>query len=194
MKLNFFWLQIFILVVSINILSIKSPASERISDPNLGLSILPPQGEDWHYIKDNPNGGLMYGKKINSSSHTFVCSFVVVPAGKDFDSSDKFLETVKQQQEGGIDKKRFKDLKSNYNLNKRFGPLSVEYQLSAVDKLRKDNKGAPLIQKNYGYSFIHPKISKYIVDIACSERGSAEELFSSFEEECKKFIDSLEFE
>lgn len=192
MKLKLVWLQLFILIVSINILSSKTDASERISDPNMGVSILPPQGEGWYYIKDNPNGGLMFGKKTNSSSHTFVCSFVVVPAGKDFKSQDKFLETVKQGQEGGIDKKRFKDIKSNYNLSKRFGLLSVEYQLSAIDMWRKDSKGAFLIQKNYGYSFIHPKQSNYMVDISCSERGSAKELSSSFEVECKEFIDGLE--
>ncbi len=164
-------------------------SSERIS--NLGLSILPPQGEDWYIITNNPNGGLNFSKMLESPSHTFMCSLTVVPIDENFENADKFLETVKQMQENFVDVGRFKGIKSNYNLNERFGSLSVEYQISVIDVRQKKKHGIPSSLKMHGYSFIHPKQPNYIVDIVYSERGNAENFTPSLQKAGKEFIDGL---
>lgn len=155
-----------------------------------GLSILPPQGKNWH-ILDNPNGGLNFAKILDGPSHTFICSLTVVPSDENFTNTDKFLEAVKKMQENFTQIDRFKNIKSNYSLNERFGVFSVEYQISVTDVEQKKKYGRPSILKMRGYSFVHPKQPNYLVDIVYSERGTAEEFTPSLQKVGKEFIDSL---
>lgn len=156
----------------------------------LGLSILPPKGSDWYVLVNNPNGGLMFSKSLDGGNHTLVCSFTVVPLKKKFTNLDNYLDYVKRQQEN-MSRRRFKDIKTKYELNKRFGDYSVEYTMSAKDTKRKTSDGEYLFLKTHGYAFVHPKDSDYAVDIVYSERGVSEFFTPSFENIGNEFIDNL---
>ena len=163
--------------------------SERITGS--GLSILPPQDKDWYVVTNNPNGGVMFSKEIDGDPfHTIVCSFVVVPIQKNYRNRNDFLDDVKKMQENYTDKRRFKDVNPIYNLNERFGSLAVEYKINVTDMKRK-KKGHPLVLKMYGYSFVHPKNSAYMVDINYSERSIDEDFTASLFTIGKEFIDNL---
>lgn len=156
----------------------------------LGLSILPPEGGDWYVLANNPNGGLMFSKSLDGENHTLVCSFTVVPLKKEFKNHDNYLDYVKKQQEN-MSRRRFKGIKTKYELNNRFGEYSVEYTMSAKDTKRKTSDGEYLFLKTHGYTFVHPKDSGYAVDIVHSERGVSESFTSSFENVGKEFINNL---
>ncbi len=97
---------------------LKNP-SKRI--PDMGLSILPPQGGGWFFLDGNPNGGLMFTKTMGSPQHMVVCSLTIVPISENIQGTQEFLETVKQMQMFNVDLNRFKNIKSNFTLNERFG-------------------------------------------------------------------------
>jgi len=163
--------------------------SERIPG-GLGLSILSPQKKGWFIVKNSPMGGLNF-KKIDNLAHTFGCHIVIIPVDKEFENPDKFLEWVKQSHQKDTDPKRFKNEKYSYDLNERFSPYCVRYQVKSTDIKRKTAEGNYLILKIYGYIFIHPKSSKYAVQIWYSERGIAKDFTSSFQKVANEFIDNL---
>jgi len=173
-------------------MSLVTNFSERRS--TLGLSILPPRGEGWCIVQ-SPYGGLNFAKLQDMDAHTYGCKIVIIPLDVDekeviFSSPNEFLQDFKKK-EIDVDKKRFKDVESNYNLTSRFGAYCVEYQVKCRDVKYRDKDNTPLIMKMHGYCFIHPKDPKYRVEIEYSERGASEEFTPSFEKIGNKFIDDL---
>ena len=132
----------------------------------------------------------MFTKSLDGENHTLVCSFTVVPLKEEFKNPDDYLDYVKRQQEN-MSRRRFKNIKTNYEFNKRFGDYSVEYTMSAKDTKRKTSDGEYMFLKTYGYTFVHPKDSGYVVDIVYSERGASEFFTPSFENIGDKFINDL---
>lgn len=185
------FLMSFILIsegLAVNFVPVKN-TSERVS--GIGLSTLPPQGEDWYIAQGGSSGEVHYMKMVETPLHTFGCDMYIIPTDKDFKSPDDFLEFVKQGKESDTDPERFKNLSFKYNLDDRYGSYCVEYKLKATDIKVKTPNGKGLVFEIFGYAFIHPKSSKYLVDIQYSERGINEEFTQSLQKIGEEFIDSL---
>lgn len=187
------FLIMFILTINcfaenLDLIPVTNP-SERIS--SMGLSVLPPQGDNWYIIQNNPLGGLNFAKTMEDSTHTFTCHILVVPLDKEFKNPAELLAWVKQSHQSDADPRRFKNQEYNYDLNERFSLHCVKYQMKATDIQRKTAGGTYLILKAHGYMFIHPKSSKYVVNIYYSERGTAQNFTPSFRTAGDGFIDNL---
>ncbi len=154
-----------------------------------GVSILPPQDKDW-FIINNGQGGN-FAKKTSDPNHTAVCHFLVVPLEEEIKNPDQFLEWVKISQKKDSGPDRFKDQEYNYNLNKRFSPICVEYKIKAIDSQMKAKNGNSLIFKAYGYIFIPVRYPKYAFSISYSERGVERDFTTEVKEIGDKFIDNL---
>lgn len=131
------------------LIPVENP-SERISDPNTGLSILPPSGEGWSIIANYPNGGIHFGKMIYLPSHTWACTLIVIPIERSFQNGEEFLKFVKQMINADTGKNRFKHIKSNYQLSKRFSSFSIEHRMRATDMWLTSTYGRPVFLNVHG--------------------------------------------
>ncbi len=124
-------------------------------------------------------------------SHTWACTLIVIPIERPFQNKEEFLKFVKQMINADTGKDRFKHIKSNYQLSKRFSSFSVEHRLRATDMWPTSKYGRPVFLNVHGYAFVHPKKPNYLVDIVYSERWFEKNFTSDIEKIGQEFIDNL---
>jgi len=157
--------------------------------------VQPPAGDGWFYIDQEQVGrfDLVFGKKLDSSTHTLSALVVEIHSYAKFENPEEFLNYVKKSKELDADPRRFKIIENNIILDPKFGDYSVKYSAVSEDH-GAANKGDDefLTLKLYGYIFIHPNIENVIIDISYSERGRTAEINPDFSKVANRFIDGMQ--
>lgn len=172
---------------------------KHVKDPSKsferrGYSILPPAGDGWYYVDQEEAGifNLAFGKKTDSSTHTFSGLVVEIHSDTQFENPGEFLNYIKKNKKVGSDPRRFKMFKDEFNSDPKFGDYCVKYSAVSEDHGATNKGNDPfLVFKLYGYIFIHPNYENEIIDISYSERGKVSEIDPDFEIAAKKFIEGM---
>ena len=185
--------QLFIVLLVILIMSgcvpqqrlkpIDRSYSEYRSFMNLFLFELP-QGEEW-YEMGTKGGTTAFGKKLDSSEHTFIASAHISKFTIKFNSPEEFLSFVKESRMKGTPPSEFTIIRYNEILDNTHSNYCTKFLLEAEQK----GKG---ILESHGYSCLHPKHPEIGITIEYSERTQDVKVSEKIRAEGQRFINSLE--
>ena len=145
--------------------------------------IMPPQGQDWYEVL-RKGQSLAYGKKLESSRHTFIASVHVSKTDRIFKNEEEFLSFIKDATAKDTDPTRFNVHINKEEINKTYGDYCTKFHLKAEDK------GKGTIESN-GYRCLHPKHQHLLITIEYSERTDGINVGSEIRNEGEQFINSL---
>lgn len=153
------------------------------------FTIIPPQGENWFEIQRKA-GFLAYGKKLESSTHTFIASVHVTRTDKNFPSETDFLSFVKTARANDTNPDRFNVIVYDETLDKSRSAFCTKFHQKSEDKVASKSIGQLSILELKGFSCLHPK-QPLIVTIEYSERSSTPFNSDALLKEGEGFINSL---
>ena len=153
-----------------------------------------PVGEDW-YISENKQGVILLGKKIRSSTHTFILGIAVVHLQPDWQDAPGFLAAVKREKDLDTNPKRFRLLVDEYELQPSVGKYCVAYHMKAEDYGAPRTNGAPfLLMDTTGLGCMHPNEPDLYIDVFSSERSKPAEASPELQAVGDSFVKSFRFE
>lgn len=154
-----------------------APQRQPISGESAGIqnylglfTIMPPQGDNWYEIQRQA-GLLAYGKKLESSSHTFIASVHVTKTDKNFTNETDFLSFAKTARSNDTNPDRFNMIAHDEALDNSRPTFCTKFHQKAEDKFASKSSGHLIILESKGFTCLHPK-QPLIVTIQYSERSS----------------------
>ena len=157
----------------------------------LGLfTIMPPQGDNWYEFQRKA-GFLAYGKKLESSSHTFIASVHVTKTDKNFTNETDFLSFVKTARTNDTSTDRFNVITYDEALDNSKPKYCTKFHQKVEDKVALKSNGNLSILEIKGFTCLHPK-QPLIVTIEYSERGDSPFNNDELLREGEGFINSLQ--
>ncbi len=154
------------------------------------FTIMPPQGDKW-YESQRRAGLLAYGKKLESSAHTFIASVQMTSIDRNFPSETDFLSFVKTARAGDTDPDRFYMLLDDEALDKSRAAFCTKFHQIAEDRVASKSSGKFILLESKGFTCLHPS-QPLMVTIEYSERNTATFEDDALLEEGEGFINSLE--
>lgn len=170
----------------------RQPISGESADIQnyLGLfTIMPPQGDNWYELQRQA-GLLVYGKKLGSSSHTFIASVHVTKTDIQFTNEADFVSFAKKARSNDTSPDRFNMIVHDEALDSSRSAFCTKFHHKAEDKLASRSSGQLSILESKGFTCLHPK-QPLIVTIQYSERSSSPFNNDALLKEGDGFINSL---
>lgn len=168
-----------------------------VTDPALvyqfeGYRVLPPPGKNWFEMQRNGQQAL-FGKKIDSPTHSFVATATSGLIEETFDTREKFQEYVTRQRTADLDSSRFRTIEFAATVDQSFAAWCIRYRLKRADRDAVLARARALLVEDSGLSCLHPEKKTLLVDVGYSERGRSAELSADLRNEGEQFMRSLEF-
>ena len=142
-----------------------------------------PQGNNWFVIKERDYTGT-YGKKLESSQHTFIVSLSTSKTKNKFNSKEEFLSFLKDIRSKDIDPNKFTDIEYSEVLDNKHGEYCTKFKQKA------NESGKGILESN-GYTCLHPKHKELIFTILYTERTNTIQASDQTQKEGVAFIESL---
>lgn len=159
-------------------------------------SVLPPPGKNWFEMQRDRQQAL-FGKKLDSPTHSFGAAATADAIGEKFESREKFQEYVNKLRTADFDATRFKVIEFESAVDDTRGAWCVRYRLKHTDRDAALSRNRTLLVEDLGVTCLHPEKNNVVVDVGYSERGRAAELKSELSAELRKegetFMRSLKF-
>lgn len=172
-----------------------------IKDPSFvyeleGYSVQPPPGPGWFEMQRDRQQ-VLFGKKIESPTHSFGATATADPIGEKFETREQFRDYVTKFRTAEFDPERFKMIEFDSALDDTQPAWCVRYHLKHTDRDAVLARNRTLLVEDFGITCLHPAKNDLVIDIGYSERGRVAELKSelsaSLRKEGESFIRSLKF-
>jgi hypothetical protein len=161
----------------------------------IGLSLLPPSGENWHHEIVHP-ARIEFGKLGNDKLESFI-AFAVTHKLPEAESEEEFLEKISEGRWGeSKEQVRFKTLLNEEKITHEKGTLCVRYHTKYEDHGSKYlSKDLPyFIVEDIGLICRHPGNRTIGVSIGISQRAKPENLLDNFNKLANDFLFNARFE
>jgi len=180
--------------------STKQPTFLKISEPQIrrniiGLSILPPPGDGWHYKAVSP-ARIEFGKLRTNEIQSLVASAVAhkIPTSE---SENGFLLKISEERRRDTkSNSRYKDLLIEEDISHEKESLCVRYHTKYEDHGSKYlSKQIPFfIVEDIGLICRHPENYNVGISIGISQRAEPNKLLQNFESLANAFLSGAKFE
>jgi hypothetical protein len=181
--------------------SCARPYYTKLENPNVtferpGYSLSVPAGGEWRYHEDDASMryNLTFFKRLpdDPDFHSRAVGVIETPTTVLFESPQEFENWTKRTIEMAMNPNRLRLLDKKFELDGKFGPLTLRYFTRAEDS-RAANKGNEpfLLMEDYGCIFVHPKNPNLIVQVSYSERGKAGQIGKDLRESAEAFLDGI---
>ncbi|MEO7728935.1 MAG: hypothetical protein ABIS45_16915 [Burkholderiales bacterium] len=157
-----------------------------------GYRVLPPPGKNWFEMQRDRQQAL-FGKKIDSPTHSFVATATSGPVNEKFDTREQFKDYVNKMRSAELDTARFRIIEFDSSIDNTFDAWCVRYRFKRADRDAVLSRNRALLLEDYGITCLHPQKKELVVDIGYSERGRPAELSADLRQEGETFVRSLEF-
>ena len=161
----------------------------------IGLSLLPPSGENWHHEIVHP-ARIEFGKLVNDKLESFVASAVIHKLPEAV-SEEEFLNKISEGRWGeSKEQVRFKTLLKEEKITHEKGTLCVRYHTKYEDH------GSKYLIKDFPYFTVediglicrHPEDRNIGVSIGISQRAKPDNLLDNFNKLANDFLFNARFE
>ena len=157
-----------------------------------GYRVLPPPGKNWFEMQRDRQQAL-FGKKIDSPTHSFVATATSGLIGEKFETREQFQEYVNKMRTTELDTARYRVIEFDSSVENSFEAWCVRYRFKRADRDAVLSRNRTLLLEDFGVACLHPAKRELVVDIGYSERGRSAELSADLRLEGETFIRSLEF-
>lgn len=159
----------------------------------LGVSLLPPQEDGWHYVKKHP-ARIEFGKIGTPKGQSFA-GMVVLSKLPDIGSEKEFLEVISKQRKRDSGNPRYEDLLNEETVSYEKNTIAVRFHTKYKDYGAKNlpKSSSYLIVEDIGIICRHPENKNVGVTIALSQRSTPEDASKTFESLAEDFIKNAEF-
>lgn len=165
-----------------SLIPVDRSVSEYRNFPGL-LQYQLPQGDNWYVIKER-NYTAIYGKKLESSQHSFIVSLSTSKTNNKFSTKAEFLSFLKNIRSKDVDSNKFSNMKYSEELDGKHGEYCSKFTQKAVEK----GKGELEIN---GYTCLHPIHKELLFTILYTERTNTNKANLKIQNEGIAFIESL---
>ena len=154
-------------------------------------SFLPPAGNGWKFLQNNPtdDGNVILFGKSTSRTHTIVFEIKERKTALRPDTPQMMLELAEILSKKEYDQKHQVHLTITNSQDNRFGPYTVRTHIRRED-LGTMNQGdtPPLVLEGYIYFFFQPSEPTVLVRVMYMERGKAKEMSKNLERDAENFF------
>ena len=157
-----------------------------------GYSVLPPQGNNWFELRRDKQRAL-FGKKIESRTHSFVATATSSLINEKFEKSGQFQEYIDRMRIADVDPARYKIVEYNSGFDSSFPAWCVKYRVKTADRGAPYAPGGALLLEHFGVTCLHPTLPGLVIDVGYSERGRPAEISAEMRAEGEGFMRSLKF-
>jgi hypothetical protein len=157
-----------------------------------GYRVLPPPGKNWFEMQRDKQQAL-FGKKIDSPTHSFVATATSGLVNEKFDTREQFQEYVNKMRTAEMEPARYRVIEFESRVETAFDAWCVRYRFKRVDRDAVLSRNRSLLLEDFGVACLHPAKRDLVVDVGYSERGRPAELNIELRKEGEGFIRSLEF-
>ncbi len=161
-----------------------------------GYSISAPGGKGWFEMQRDKQQAL-FGKKVDSPTHSFGATATSDTVAEKFESRDKFLEYVNRLRTADFDPARFKVIEFESAVDDSQAAWCVRYRLKHTDRNAVLARNRTLLVEDVGVTCLHPDRRNLVIDVGYSERGRpaelGKELSGQLRKEGENFMRSLRF-
>jgi hypothetical protein len=161
-----------------------------------GYSVLPPPGKSWFEMQRDKQQAL-FGKKLESPTHSFGATATSGLVSEKFESRDKFQEYVNRLRTADFDPARFKVIEFESAPDDSQSAWCVRYRLKHTDRNAVLARNRSLLVEDFGITCLHPQRNDLVIDIGYSERGRPAELGKDLSAQLRKegesFMHTLKF-
>lgn len=159
----------------------------------VGLSLLPPEGENWNHQIVHP-ARIEFGKLGNNKLESFIASAVThkLPESS---SEEEFFSKISEER-WGEKQVRFKIVIKEEKITHEKGTICVYYHTKYEDHDSEylANDIPFFIVEDIGLICRHPENSKVGVSIGISQKARPDKLLTSFNKLAENFLNNAEFE
>jgi hypothetical protein len=135
----------------------------------------------------------LFGKKIESPTHSFVATATSGLISEKFETLEQFREYVDKMRTANADAARYRVIEFDSAVDDKFSAWCVRYRLKRTDRGAVQSRNQTLVLEDYGVSCLHPEKKELVVDVGYSERGRTAELSAEIRKEGEYFIRNLQF-
>jgi hypothetical protein len=157
-----------------------------------GYTVLPPPGKNWFEMRRDRRQAL-FGKKIESPTHSFAAAAVSATLGQKFENRTEFEAYVRNLKAQDVDSARYRLVEYVAEPEMPYAAWCVRYRTTAQDRQAPYAQGTVLLLEHAGIACVHPDKTDLIVDVGFSERGRPAEFSSELRSEGESFMRSLKF-
>ena len=159
----------------------------------LGVSLLPPQEDGWHYAKIHP-ARIEFGKIGNQKGQSFA-GMIVLSKLPDVGSEKEFLDVISKQRKRDSGNPRYEDLLNEEAISYEKNTIAVRFHTKYKDYGAKNlpKSSSYLIIEDIGIICRHPENKNVGVTIALSQRSTPEDASKTFKSLADEFIKNAEF-
>jgi hypothetical protein len=157
-----------------------------------GYRVLPPPGKSWFEMQRDRQQAL-FGKKIDSPTHSFVATATSGLIGEKFETRAQFQEYVNKMRTAEVDTARYRVIEFDSAVDNSFETWCVRYRFKRADRDAVLSRNRTLVLEDFGIACLHPAKRDLVVDVGYSERGRPDELSPELRKEGESFMRSLEF-
>ena len=161
-----------------------------------GYSVSPPPGKSWFEMQRDKQQAL-FGKKLESPTHSFGATATSGLVAEKFESRDKFQDYVNRLRTADFDPARFKVIEFDSALDETQPAWCVRYRLKHTDRNAVLARNRSLLVEDFGVTCLHPQRNDLVIDVGYSERGRPAELGKDLSAQLRKegesFVHTLKF-
>ena len=189
-----------LLILMLSAFTTQEPTLQKINGPQkrlniVGLSLLPPSGDGWHYKIVHP-ARIEFGKLGNNELQSLIASAVAhkLPTAE---SEKDFLSKISEERwREEKSNTRFKNLLIEEKISHEKECLCVRYHSKYEDHGSKYlSKQIPyLIVEDIGLICRHPGNKNVGISIGISQRAEPNKLLQNFESIANDFLSNAKFE
>jgi hypothetical protein len=176
-------------IAQLHAVPITDPGPVYILD---GYQVLPPPGKNWFELQRDRQQAL-FGKKIDSPTHSFVATATSGPINEKFQTREQFQDYVKKMRTVEPDAARYRAIEFEATMDETFGAWCIRYRFKRADRDAVLSRNRTLLLEDFGVTCLHPEKKDLLVDVGYSERGRPAELSAELRKEGESFMRSLEF-
>ncbi len=166
-------------------------STEKFTMP--GLSLLPPQGEDWYFKKEHQ--GSFYFRKLGTEKDQSLLGGVILSKLPEIKTEKEFLSLVSEQRSRDAGNSRYENILNIEKLSNERSDFCVRFHTIYKDfKARNLPAGAKfLIEEDIGMACRHPYNKNIAVNMVFSQRTLQNNTFENFESIANDFIHNVKF-
>ncbi len=171
----------------------SKPINDALSGYELeGYSVLPPPGSNWFEMQRDRQQ-VLFGKKIDSRTHSFVATATSGEINEIFDKPAQFQDYVDKMRIAAVDPARYKIVEYRSAFDPSYPAQCVRYHSKTEDRGAPYAQETALLLEHFGVTCLHPALPRLVVDVGYSERGRSTEISDALRAEGETFMRSLKF-
>jgi hypothetical protein len=136
---------------------------------------------------------IVFGKQLETRSHTFTANAMALPFIIQFDKPEDFLEFIKGKNSSELRSKRFRLVEMDGSLDPLRGPFCARLFIKVEDHGTPIKDIPFLIMDLYQLACVHPDTPDWVISVGYSERYQPGEQNPALLIEGESFIRNMQF-